>query len=99
MIYFLRGKVALVNEDSIVLDVRDVGYEMLVSHIDEYQLDEEVFVYTYNVVREDDNYLVGFKTLEEKNVFLSFDLINSLTFLELLELSKSPVLLHDEAVF
>ena len=62
MIYFLRGKVAVIHEDFIVLDVRDVGYQMLVSHIDEYALGEEVLMYTYNVVREDENYLVGFWT-------------------------------------
>lgn len=71
MIYFLKGKVALVNSESVVIDVRDVGYEVLVSHIEEYVVGEEVLVYTYNVVREDDNYLVGFKSKEEKDVFLS----------------------------
>ena len=71
MIYFLRGKIALVSEDSVVIDVRDVGYQMLVSHIEEYQVGEEVLMYTYNVVREDENYLIGFKDKEEKEVFLS----------------------------
>ena len=71
MIYFLRGKVALRQDGYIVLDVRDVGYQMLVSHFEDYQVGEEVLVYTYNVVREDENYLVGFKSIEEKDVFLS----------------------------
>ena len=71
MIYFLRGKVALITNESVVLDVRDVGYEFLVSHVDEFEVGEETLVYTYNVVREDDNYLVGFKSLEEKEVFLA----------------------------
>ena len=71
MIYFLRGKVALIDKESIVLDVRDVGYQILVSHIDEFEQGEDVLIYTYNVVREDENYLVGFRTLDEKNVFLS----------------------------
>ena len=71
MFYFLRGKVALLDKDSIILDVRDVGYQILVSHIDEFEVGEETLVYTYNVVREDENYLVGFRSIEEKNVFLS----------------------------
>ena len=71
MFYFLRGKIALINKDSVVIDVRDVGYELLVSHIEDFVLGEEVTVYTYNVVREDENYLVGFKSKEEKDVFLS----------------------------
>ena len=71
MIYFLRGKVVLKDNDTLVIDVRDVGYQVLVSHIDDYEVGQEVFVYTYNVVREDEQYLVAFKTLEEKSVFLS----------------------------
>ena len=71
MIYFLRGKVLLKDKDTLVIDVRDVGYQVLVSHVDDYEIGQEVFVYTYNVVREDEQYLVAFNTLEEKSVFLS----------------------------
>ena len=71
MIYFLRGKVIYIYDEFIVLDVRDVGYELLVSHPNSFIKDEEVLVYTYNVVREDENYLVGFKDIEEREVFLS----------------------------
>ena len=71
MIYFLKGKIALIENDSVVIDVNGVGYQALVSHLDEYQVGEEVLMYTYNVVREDENYLIGFKDIEEKKVFLS----------------------------
>jgi Holliday junction DNA helicase RuvA len=71
MIYFLRGKVALKDGDTLVIDVRDVGYQVLVSHIDDYEIGDEVLVYTYNVVREDEQYLVGFSSLDEKSVILS----------------------------
>ncbi|MBO5578454.1 MAG: Holliday junction branch migration protein RuvA [Bacilli bacterium] len=71
MIYFLRGKVAIIEQESIVIDVRDVGYQMLVSHIEQFHVGDEVLVYTYNVVREDENYLIGFLDKEEKDVFLS----------------------------
>ena len=71
MIYFLKGKIALIENDSVIIDVNNVGYQLLVSHLDQYQVGEEVLMYTYNVVREDENYLIGFKDVEEKNVFLS----------------------------
>ena len=71
MIYFLRGKGAEINQESVVIDVRDVGYELLVSHIDSFHVGDEIFVYTYNVVREDENYLIGFVSKEEKDVFMS----------------------------
>ncbi len=71
MIYSLRGKVLLIDGDTVVIDVRDVGYQVLVSHTDNYEVGQEVFLYTYNVVREDEQYLVGFSSLDEKQVFLS----------------------------
>ena len=71
MIYFLRGKVAQKDGDTIIIDVRDVGYQVLVSRKDDYEIGEDVLVYTYNVVREDEQYLVGFKSMDEKSVFLA----------------------------
>ena len=71
MIYSLRGKVLLIDGDTVVVDVHDVGYQVLVSHTDQYEIGQEVFLYTYNVVREDEQYLVGFSSLDEKQVFLS----------------------------
>ena len=71
MIYSLRGKVLLIDGDTVVVDVRDVGYQVLVSRVDHYEVGQEVFLYTYNVVREDEQYLVGFSSLDEKQVFLS----------------------------
>ena len=71
MIYFLKGRVELKDKDTVIIDVNNVGYQVLVSHIDDYMVGQEVLVYTYNVVREDEQYLVGFSSLEEKSVFLS----------------------------
>ena len=71
MIYFLKGKIALIDKDTVVVDVRDVGYQVLVSHIDDFEIGQDILLYTYNVVREDEQYLVGFTSLEEKQVFLS----------------------------
>ena len=71
MIYFLKGKVALIDGDTVIIDVNNVGYQVLVSHIGDYHIGDEVLVYTYNVVREDEQYLVGFTSLDEKSVFLS----------------------------
>ena len=71
MIYFLKGRVALKDKDTVVIDVNNVGYQVLVSHIDNFIVGQEVLLYTYNVVREDEQYLVGFSSLDEKSVFLS----------------------------
>ena len=71
MICFLRGTIAEVEQDRVIIDVNDVGYDVLVSHINDYHIGDKVLLYTYNVVREDENYLVGFISKEEKDVFLS----------------------------
>lgn len=71
MIYFLRGVIHQVDNDSVVIDVNDVGYQVLVSHVTNYEVGQKVLLYTYNVVREDENYLIGFSDVEERSVFLS----------------------------
>ena len=71
MIYSLRGKVLLIDGETVVVDVHDVGYQVLVSHANDYEVGQDVFLYTYNVGREDEQYLVGFSSLDEKEVFLA----------------------------
>ncbi|MCQ2815190.1 MAG: Holliday junction branch migration protein RuvA [Bacilli bacterium] len=69
MIYYLKGTVVHKEQDTIVIDVHDVAYEILVSHSDIYELGQKAVVYTYNVIKDNNEYLVGFSSLEEKNVF------------------------------
>ena len=71
MIYSLKGKVLMTDGDTVIVDVHDVGYQVLVSHVQDYEIGQEVFLYTYNVIREDEQYLVGFSSLDEKKVFLA----------------------------
>ena len=44
MIYSLKGKVLLTDGDTVVVDVHDVGYQVLVSHISDYEVGQEVFL-------------------------------------------------------
>ena len=71
MICFLKGKVFDVMDNCLQIDVNGVGYEVLVSHPDDYEKGDDVFVYTCQIDREDEQYLVGFSQKEEQNVFLS----------------------------
>lgn len=71
MFYFLKGKIVLIESDYVVIDVNNIGYQVLVTRPNDYIINEDITLYTYQVVREDEQYLVGFKTIEEKNVFLS----------------------------
>lgn len=69
MLYYLKGTVAQFNENKIVLDVGGVGYQILVSKISQYSLNQEKLVYIHEVIKEDDRYLVGFDNEEEKEFF------------------------------
>jgi len=71
MIYFLKGKISELKDNLVVIDVHDVGYAALVANPSQFKIGEEITLYTYNVVREDEQYLVGFRTKEERDVFLS----------------------------
>ncbi len=67
----MHGLVEKVMNGRVILNVHDISYEILTSHSEYYNLNEEVTIYLYEVIREDDHYLVGFKSLDEKMVFLS----------------------------
>ena len=71
MIYYLKGVINKIYSDSLVIDVNGVGYYLLISHPESYVEGEIVTIYTHQVFREDEQYLVGFISEEEKAVFLS----------------------------
>ena len=70
MYNYLNGKVTEKGTDYIVVECGGVGYHVFVSRSDDFYRDEYSKVYTYLSVREDDMTLYGFKTKEEKNLFL-----------------------------
>ena len=72
MIYYLKGKIVSIDENSVAVEVSNgVAYECLVSHPDAYLMFQDVIMYTYEVIREDEEYMVGFSSKEEKSIFLS----------------------------
>lgn len=70
MYNYLNGRVTEKGTDYIVVECGGVGYHVFVSRSDDFLRDEYAKVYTYLSVREDDMTLYGFKTKEEKNLFL-----------------------------
>ncbi|HLR64568.1 MAG TPA: Holliday junction branch migration protein RuvA [Pseudogracilibacillus sp.] len=71
MIAYVKGKVAFVQEGSVIIDVQGIGYEIFCPDPFKFQtkLNEDVFVYTYQHVREDVQALYGFLTEDEKFLF------------------------------
>ncbi len=71
MYYSLKGKITHIFDSKVVIDVNDISYEILVSRSNDFNVNEVTLIYTHLVIREDEQYLIGFKSLEEKDAFLS----------------------------
>ncbi|MCD8380651.1 MAG: Holliday junction branch migration protein RuvA [Lachnospiraceae bacterium] len=72
MYAYLRGQLASVFEDGIIVDVHDVGYRVLMSGASISCLPpvgEEVKIYTYTCVREDAFLLYGFLSQADLDIF------------------------------
>jgi len=80
MIAYLQGQVIPQDSDSVIINVRGVGYELLVSASTLGELtgvlNAQVWVYTH--VREDALQLFGFASKAEKEMFLSLIKINGI---------------------
>ena len=71
MYAFFNGKVDSIYKDKIIIDVNNIGYEinMPESDILSLNLGDNIKIYTYLNVREDDMRLFGFKTSESLEFF------------------------------
>ena len=70
MFDYIIGKVTDIKNNSIILENNDIGYLICVSNPYAYELDKKIKVYIYEHIKEDEDSLYGFKTSEEKELFL-----------------------------
>lgn len=70
MIAFVSGKVKLIRKETIVIDVQGIGYEVYTGNTFQFSLNQEVFLYTYQHVREDAILLFGFIEEQDYDVFM-----------------------------
>ena len=70
MIGFVRGIVHAFGKDECLIDVNGIGFRIHYKHPELLKLNEEVTIYTYQNVREDEISLFGFKDLNEYNLFI-----------------------------
>ena len=94
MIAFLHGQPIAIEDDSAIVNVHGVGYELMCSTntLDHLKNLESVDIYIHTHVREDALLLFGFSTLAEKKVFLSLIKVNGIgPKLAISVLSAAPV--------
>ncbi len=73
MIAFLTGKIIEKQANSVIIDVRGVGYDVSIPLSTFYELGEvgdDVSLRIYTYVREDTLQLFGFKTSRERDLYL-----------------------------
>lgn len=71
MYYYLHGLISMHTKDSVIVECHGVGYDVLVAHVDEFPIGENMFVFISDVRTENEQYFVGFKSLLEKTLFES----------------------------
>ena len=70
MYNYIRGKITDIISNAIVLENNGIGYNIFVANPYSFNIDEEATVYLYNKVGEDENSLYGFKSKNERELFL-----------------------------
>lgn len=72
MIKFIKGKYVANSNDSMVIENNGMGFLVKASSktINHFNISEDIMIYTYMNVREDDISLFGFTTNEELSMFI-----------------------------
>lgn len=69
MYYYIKGTVEEIHLDYIVCEANSTGYQIFVTNVSAFALYQEYKIYLTHIVREDDEQLIGFLSLEEKSIF------------------------------
>lgn len=67
---YIKGIIVDIESNYVVIDNNGIGYIIYVANPYSYQLNEEYVIYTYTHIREDEYSLYGFKSKDEKELFL-----------------------------
>ena len=70
MYEYIKGIIVEVSTNYIVLDNNGIGYMIYVSNPYSYKINNEYIIYVYQHIREDENTLYGFKSLDDKELFM-----------------------------
>lgn len=70
MYAYIKGKIVYIESNYIVLENNNVGYLIYTANPYSFELNGEAIIYLYQYVREDEISLYGFKSKEEKEMFL-----------------------------
>lgn len=78
MYHYIKGIVTGLERDLIVVECQGIGYIIYVANPYDFKNGQEVTVYLHQQVREDAMLLFGFKSEEEKELFLKLILVKGI---------------------
>ena len=79
MYAYIKGFISGINPKYITLENNNIGYEIVVPNPYNFIVSNQVItIYIYHYLREDQEVLYGFKTLEEKELFLKLISVNGI---------------------
>lgn len=67
---YINGIIKNISSNSVVIDNNGIGYKIFVPNPYSYKDESNECIFLYNHLREDENSLYGFKTREERELFL-----------------------------
>ena len=70
MYEYIKGNIVSQESNYIVVENNGIGYLVYVPNPYSFELNKDCIVYIYQHIREDEQTLYGFKTYEEKELFL-----------------------------
>lgn len=70
MFDYIKGRIEFIGSNYIVLDNNNIGFKIYTSSPYSFKTGEDLCVFCYNHVKEDAFDLYGFKTMEERNLFI-----------------------------
>ncbi len=70
MYSYIKGVVTIIEPSYVVVETSGIGYMIFVANPYSYKVNEEVLIYLYQQIREEENTLYGFKNKEDKDLFL-----------------------------
>ncbi len=70
MYSYIKGVITIIEPSYVVLENNGIGYMIFVANPYSYKVNEEVLIYLYQQIREEENTLYGFKNREDKDLFL-----------------------------
>ena len=78
MISFVEGKIEYIYQDRVIINQNGIGFEIYIPKkmMSILNTDEDVRIYTYMSVKEDNISLFGFNNIDEREIFLKLITVN-----------------------